>query len=401
MDLAGVFAGVRVVELAQYVFVPGATVLLADQGAEVIHVETIEGDPYRTLKVGDGREIGDVNLAMEQNNRGKKSLALDLKNPEGREALLKLIGTADVFVTSLRPQAIRGLGLDVDQLRERNPKLIYARGNGLGFRGGEAHKAGFDSSAFWARGGMAHVFTRPGQPMTSPRAAFGDHSGSMSLAFAIASALYKRAATGEPSVVETSLLQTATWMLSSDLTYSQIPGYKVHSTGRNPFPLMATYQTKDARIIQLMLLNPKPYWPGLCKMLALDELVDDPRFHDNAARMANADALVAILGEKIGAQDWAHWKPMFDAWDAPWELIADLDDVKNDPQVEANHMIFDMDVRGTPIRLVAGPAQFDGAAVLPGVGCSPEMGADTENLLVEAGYSTDAIADLKSRGIAA
>jgi len=162
MALDGVFKGVRVVELAQYVFVPGAGVMLADEGAEVIKVEIPgTGDPYRTLKVGDGREVGAVNLAMEQNNRNKKSIALDLKTEEGREALLKLIETADVFLTSLRPQAITALRLDLADLRARNPGIIYVRGNGLGFRGAEAGKPGFDASAFWARGGAAMPSRRP------------------------------------------------------------------------------------------------------------------------------------------------------------------------------------------------------------------------------------------------
>ena len=216
---SGVFAGVRIVELAQYVFVPGASVLLADQGAEVIKIETPgSGDPYRTLKIGDGREAGATNLAMEQNNRNKKSVALDLKSEEGREALLKLIETADVFLTSLRPRAIRSLRLDVDDLRARNPRLIVVRGNGLGFRGAEADKPGFDASSFWARGGMCDAFTRPGTQPPSPRPALGDHAGSMALAYGIAGALFRRATTGEPSVVETSLLATAVWMLSADVT---------------------------------------------------------------------------------------------------------------------------------------------------------------------------------------
>lgn len=147
-----IFEGVRVVELAQYVFVPASSTLLADHGAEVIKIEPpITGDPYRTLKVGDGRETATANMAMEQNNRGKKSVAIDLKNPEGREALLRLVDTADVFITSLRPLALKALRLEPEDLMSRNPRLIYARGNGLGFKGAEFNKAGYDASAFWAR----------------------------------------------------------------------------------------------------------------------------------------------------------------------------------------------------------------------------------------------------------
>jgi crotonobetainyl-CoA:carnitine CoA-transferase CaiB-like acyl-CoA transferase len=396
----GVFSGVRIIELAQYVFVPGASVLLADQGAEVIKIETVgTGDPYRTLKVGDGREVGSTNLAMEQNNRNKKSIALDLKSEEGREALLKLIETADVFITSLRPKALRGLKLDVDDLHARNPRLIYARGNGFGFKGPEADKAGFDSSAFWARSGMSYAHTLPGNQPTPSRPAFGDHSGSMSLAFAIAGGLFKRAQTGKGMVVETSLLSTAVWMLSSDITYSQAPGYKVHASGQSRFPLMRGYPTKDGRILQLMLLDPRPHWRPLCKLLDLEHLAEDPRFVDNEARMKNCDELAAIIGDVIGAKDWAEWRPVFEAWDAPWELIRTIADIYDDPQVHANEMMFSTQVGDDQISLIAGPALFDGASVAVEIKGSPGMGEHTEALLREIGYSDAAIRDLKSRHV--
>lgn len=397
----GVFSGVRIIELAQFVFVPGGTVLLADQGAEVIHVETPGiGDPYRTLKVGDGREVGATNLAMEQNNRGKKSIALDLKSEEGREALLKLIETADVFVSSLRPKALRALRLDPDHLFARNPKLIYARGNGYGFKGDEADKAGFDASAFWARGGLLHALTHPGGKPVQPRAAFGDHSGSVALAFAIAGALFKRTFTGKGSVVETSLLHTAAWALSSDLTYSQAPGYKVHSDGVNPFPLMQNYATRDGRLIMLMLLDPRPHWPSFCRLVGLDDLIDDPLYADNAARMKNSAALVALIAEKIGAKDWAEWEPAFTAWDAPWELVRTIFDVTQDPQAIENEMLFTMEVNGAPVRLVSGPATFDGHAAPIDPRASPSLGEHTDDLLAEVGYTTEQLADLKARRVA-
>jgi len=400
MSDKGVFSGVRVLELAQYVFVPGAGVLLADQGAEVIKIEsTGTGDPYRTLKVGDGREVGTTNLAMEQNNRGKKSIALDLKSQEGREAFLKLVETADVFLTSLRPKALRSLRLDVEDLRARNPRLIYARGNGLGFRGAEADKPGFDASSFWARGGCSYAFTLPGNQPTPPRPAFGDHSAATSLAFGIAGALFKRAVTGEATVVETSLLSTAVWMLSSDVTYNQVPGYKLHPEGGWRFPLMGVYRTRDNRLIQLMLLDPRPHWRSFCHLVELQELVEDPLYADNVARMQNARALGELIAAKVIAKDWDDWKPAFDAWDAPWELIRTIDDVCADPQVHANEMIFTMQVGDTSVKVVAGPASFDGRAAPAKPVGSPGMGEHTEALLGEIGYSAESLSDLKARKV--
>ena len=129
------FKGVRIVEVAQFVFVPAATAILADLGAEVIHVEALTGDPYRSLMISDGRQTASANLSMEQNNRGKKSVALDLKTAEGRELLLKLVETADIFLTSVRPAALKRLSLGFEEIKARNPRIIYAHGNGLGFKG--------------------------------------------------------------------------------------------------------------------------------------------------------------------------------------------------------------------------------------------------------------------------
>jgi crotonobetainyl-CoA:carnitine CoA-transferase CaiB-like acyl-CoA transferase len=395
---AGVFSGVRVIELAQYVFVPGCSVLMADHGAEVIKVENPGGgDPYRSLQIGDGRETGAVNLAMEQNNRGKKSVALDLKSEPGRLALLRLIETADVFVTSLRPRALRALRLDVEDLRAVNPKLIYARGNGLGFRGAEADKPGFDASSFWARGGACDAFTRPGAEPTPPRPAFGDHAGSLSLAMGIAGALFKRAMTGEPTVVETSLLATATWLLSSDVTYSQVPGYKVHREG-TPDPLKHCYETLDGRRIQLMLLDPRPHWAPLCRLVGLEAMIEDPRFETSQARMSHARLLIEALQERIGARSWGdHWAARFEAWDAPWELIRSVQELASDPQVRANEMVFEMNVGTRNIRVVSGPTGFDGHAAPREVHCAPELGQHTDELLGQVGYSAADIAALKER----
>lgn len=381
---SGMFDGVRVVELAQYVFVPAASVLLADQGAEVIKIEIPQsGDPYRSLRVGDGREVGAVNLAMEQNNRGKKSVALDLKTETGREAFLALIATADVFVTSLRPRAIRSLRVDVDDLRAVNPRLIYARGNGLGFKGDEADKPGFDASSFWARGGMAYVMSPPGQGLTPPRPALGDHSGSVSLAYGIAAALFKRAQTGEPSVVETSLLSMALWMLSADVTYSQSPDYVAHRNSR--FPLMSAYATRDGRLIQLMLLDPEPHWPALCHLLGRAELADDPRFANNLLRMENCEALISLISTAIAERDWADWRPLFVAFDAPWELIQSVEELSDDPQVLANGMIVTSAAAGQPVRLVAGPVRFDNEALSQQMRAAPALGEHTDEILGSLG----------------
>jgi crotonobetainyl-CoA:carnitine CoA-transferase CaiB-like acyl-CoA transferase len=400
-----IFEGVRVVELAQYVFVPAAGTLMADHGAEVIKIEPPGlGDPYRTLKVGDGRETANANLSMEQNNRGKKSVAINLKSPEGRELFLRLIETADVFLTSLRPQALKSLRLEPDDLKARNPRLIYARGNGLGFKGDEADKAGYDASAFWARGGFADLLTAPDADTPArSRPALGDHTGAISLLAAVSSGLFRRERSGQGMVVETSLLQTAAWVLSSDLVVARaVEGYNPHAGFRSGHtqPLMRAYKTSDGRWIQLMLLSPDKPWPGLCDMLGMPELKTNPLFSTGAARIENGAALCKILIERIGARSWAEWAPLFLAWDAPWELISTIHELGQDPQLKASGTVFPMQLNnGVTVDVVAGPIGFDGVCAPEAPVGSPSLGEHSEEILQGIGLTQNELARLRTAQI--
>jgi crotonobetainyl-CoA:carnitine CoA-transferase CaiB-like acyl-CoA transferase len=401
MTFGNVFTGVRVVELAQFVFVPGAGALLADHGAEVIHIEPPgSGDPYRSLKIADGRITKSANLALEQNNRGKKSVGIDLKTKAGREVFFRLIETADVFLTSLRPKAIEALGLGVGALRARNPRLIYVRGNGVGFKGKEIDKAGYDASAFWARGGFAHVLNSPGatSPLR-PRPALGDHTGSISVAYGLAGALFKRERTGEPSVVDVSLLSTAMWVLSADITISGRQTAEAMSVINNEsrFPLLRPYRTRDGRFIQFMFLDPDRYWEPVCKILEREELLQDPRFADSESRVVNGGALAAEIAAAIASRDWESWRPVFEAWDAPWELVKTIQEVAVDPQAIANGYVFDVTVSdGTSVQLVSGPVGFDGHTAPPNPLRAPHLGEHTDEILSEIGVTADELAELRS-----
>ncbi len=402
--MGGAFSGVRVVELAQFVFVPAAGALLADQGAEVIHIEVPgAGDPYRTLKIADGRVTKSANLSMEQNNRGKKSVAIDLKTAEGREVLLRLIETADVFVTSLRPKAIEALGLGVEVLRARNPKLIYARGNGVGFQGKEIDKAGYDASAFWARGGFAHILRPPGydRPL-NPRGALGDHASATAVAYGIAGALFKLAQTGEPSVVDISLLANAMWILSSDIVVSQTrtPEQLMAVTDQARFPLKSTYRTRDGRFIQLMFLDPDRYWAPLCRNIGRTDLLEDPRFADSDGRVETGAELTAEIGAAIARRDWADWRPIFEAWDAPWELVKTIHEVAEDPQAVANGYMFDVEVSdGARVRLASGPVGFDGRTAPIEPLRAPLLGEHTDEILTGLGFGAEEVERLRADAV--
>ena len=398
------FAGVRIVELAQFVFVPAASAVLADLGAEVIHVEAVTGDPYRTMQINDGRQTQSANLSMEQNNRGKKSVAIDMKTREGRELFLKLIDTADVFLTSVRPAALKRLSLGLDVIRARNPRIVYVHGNGLGFQGVEAERPGYDASCFWARGGFANALTPAGQPPIKPRAALGDHAGAMNIAFGIAAALFRRERTGEVASVEVSLLSSAMWILSSDVCLAQAVSADVYNSAMSErlYAQKRGYRTSDGRYVQLMFLDPVRYWADLCEKVGRPELVQDPRFAEAPSRDANGAALIAELDSAFASRTLAQWRAAFKGWDAPWEVVQTMQEVANDPQALANNYQYSVKVSdGTDISVVAGPVSFNGSAVPVDPRCSPGLGEHTADVLRSIGIGDAELAVCRERGIIA
>jgi len=399
----GAFDGLRVVELAQWVFVPVAGALLADWGADVIRVERPEGDPYRALATqGIGTDgAGGVNLSVALANRGKRSVALDLRGERGRVLLDELLGTADVFLTNFRPGALRRLGLDAEELTRRFPRLVYARGHGFGARGPDAGQPGYDSSAFWARGGLAHVLTPPDRDHPiSQRGAMGDRNGAMALAFGIAAALLRRERTGVGSVVDVSLLATAMWTLSSDVLAALAGGRPRAVSGRGGAvnPLVGAYRTKDGRHIQLVFLEADRYWAEFCRLIGREDLVVDPRFVDLRARGENRDACVAELEAEFAARTFAEWKELLGRIDAPWAPVQAVEELLTDPQVLANDYIGEVTVDGGPTySLPTGPVQFDERP--PALRRAPEHGEHTEAVLLELGYTWEQIAELSGEGV--
>ncbi|MER5181518.1 CoA transferase [Streptomyces sp. NPDC002896] len=396
------FDGVRVVELAQWVFVPVAGALLADWGADVIRVERPEGDPYRGLSTqGIGSDSTGVNLSVALANRGKRSVALDLRSDEGPRLLDRLLDTADVFLTSFRPAALRRLGLDAEELARRFPRLVYARGHGFGVRGPGADRAGYDSSAFWAQGGMAHVLTPPERDHPiSQRGAMGDRNGAMALAFGIASALLRRERTGRGSVVDVSLLATAMWTLSSDVLAALAGGKPRGVTGRGGAvnPLVGAYRTKDGRHIQLVFLESDRYWADFCRLIGRDDLIGDSRFADLRARGDNREACVAELEAEFARRTFDEWKDLLSRIDAPWAPLQAVEELLSDPQVLANDYVGDVELEdGSSYRLPTVPVQFDERP--PALRRAPEHGEHTEAVLLELGFTWERIAELKDAGV--
>jgi crotonobetainyl-CoA:carnitine CoA-transferase CaiB-like acyl-CoA transferase len=395
--------GIRVVELAAWTFVPAAGAVLADWGAEVIKVEHPEtGDPQRGLiSSGIVTGAGGVNHFVEQPNRGKRSIGLDTSTPDGLELLMRLIESADVFLTNLLPDSRKRMGIDVEQVRARNPKIIYARGHGYGTKGEMANRGGFDLAAYWARGGIGEAYSAgDGSYPPLQRPAFGDVYGGLAIAGGIAGALVKRERTGEPSVVDVSLLNAAVWQLGPDIVGSGVTGQDVpkFKIDEMPNPVANLYQTRDGRFIAFVLLQADRFWAEFCSRLGRDDLVADERFANAAVRFANRTECIAELRKTFESQDLAHWEKAFSGFDGVWDVMRTAHELHSDPQALANgYLPRTTDAHGNEFALAASPVQFDETPLA--LRRAPGHGEDTDKLLAELGFSDDEIIDLKVKAV--
>jgi crotonobetainyl-CoA:carnitine CoA-transferase CaiB-like acyl-CoA transferase len=404
--MSAVFDGVKVVEVAQWRFVPAAGGVLSELGADVIKVEhPVHGDPQRGL-VTSGLLSGNtrgINYALELTSRGKRSIGLDLATDRGHDILMELIADADVFLTSFLPDARAKLRIDIDDIRAHNPNIIYARGSGQGVRGPDAGKPGYDGTAFWARAAISalHTAADARQP-TMQRPAFGDLAGSMNLAFGVAAALYRRARTGEPSVVDVSLLSTAMWMVSTDLIATDLSGREpaVQLDRHEVYnPLVNMYPTKDDRWINLVLMEAERHWKPLCQHLGRPDLAERPDFATSKARRDNVAACVAELDAIFRTRTLAEWTSALEDFDGAWAPVNRVVDLLDDVQVDANSYLttVEHDTNDAPFRIVAAPVQFDETPAP--AHRAPDMGQHTEEILLAAGHSWDDMIDLKVTGV--
>lgn len=404
--MAGPLEGITVIEVSSWMFIPSAGAVLVDQGATVLKIESPEtGDPQRGL-VSSGLLPGGaegVNFMMEQPNHGKQSVAIDIANPDGRAALLKLVETADVFLTNYLPQVRRKLGIDTEDIRAANPDIIIARGTGQGTRGPDAEKPGYDGTSYWARSGMASVMPENanGWPMGQPAPAFGDVMGGLAVAGAIGTALFKRERTGESSIVDVSLMATALWQNSPLVVASKLFGFSKIPQGGDrrqvPNPGVGNYRTADDRFIGLILLQSDKFWAELVTLLEKPEMATDERFVDAEARMANSVECVTLLDEAFAAHPLAHWREVLEGFSGAWTPFQTLDEIYEDPQSIANGYLPTMTAaNGQEVHLVASPAQFDGQS--PEMTRCPAHGEHTDDVLLAAGYDMDQVLELKLSG---
>jgi len=397
-----ILRGIRLIEVADWGFVPSAATVLGDWGADIIKIEhPVRGDPMRGL-ITSGLVPGarGVNFFVEQLSRNKRSVGVDLNQPAGREILSRLVRTADIFLTNFLPDARQRLAITYDDLRPLNPRLIYAKGHGQGQRGPDATRGGYDGCSFWARGGVADRLTRPGQPLVQQRPAFGDFTGGMFLAGGIAGALYHRERTGEGIEVDVSLLGNAVWIMSPDIVAAMTYGVELppSGVGGTPNPLVTTYWSSDRKGIVLMMLQSERFWPIFARAVGREDVLADPRFDSAEKRQREAATLVELLTAMFATRTRAEWAEVLNASECIWAPLQSPAEIPADPQVVENGYTlgFEHPTHG-PFRVAASPVQFGNQA--PQVRrAAVELGADTEQVLLELGYSWDEIAQLKESG---
>jgi crotonobetainyl-CoA:carnitine CoA-transferase CaiB-like acyl-CoA transferase len=398
--------GVRVLEVAQFTFVPAAGAVLADWGADVIKVEHAEtGDAQRGLSALMGMPVGSGSFAplMEHPNRGKRSIGLALEQPGALEVLHELIRTSDVFLTNFLPAARRRLGIELDDVRKINPDIIYVRGSGFGATGPDSEKGGYDSTAFWARAGSA-VGTTPVDYdglCVMPAGAYGDSLGGMTIAGGIAAALFARQRTGETSVIDVSLLGVGAWANALSVGFALLesgpPERRAPGNSAPTNPLVGNYRTADDRWLVLAMLQPGRYWPEFCRHIDREDLISDERFATAEALMGNAAAAAEIVQEVLAARPLAEWITRFAGMEGQWAVAQDPWEVGQDPALRANGLIAEvLDSEGTARELVANPVQFDEKPVQ--ITRAPQFAEHTDDILRALGKSDDELIDLKISG---
>lgn len=386
---AGALTGVRILDLTRYLAGPFCTMLLGDMGADVVKLES----PRGARDFGGGGPLADYFFASV--NRSKRSVVLDLHTPAGAAAFRRLAAQADVVVENFRPSVMPGLGLGAEALRAANPRLIYCNISGFGADGPYAERPGFDQIAQGMSGLMSVTGTH--EP-TRAGIAIGDLLAGIFAAHGIALALYHRERTGEGQVVTTSLLEALVGVLSWSAGIYFATGSPPPLAG-NHHPLSSPYGVFRARdrAFNIACGNTRQ-WEALCRALDCEALISDPRFSHPLGRVAERAALTAALEARLAERTAAEWIERLTAADVPCGPINDMAEVFADPQVRAREMYVELPhsdlgtlrTTGVPVKLSASPGAIER---LP-----PALGADTDTVLAEYGFTADEIAALRTAG---
>ena len=405
--MTAVMQGVRILEVAEHTFVPAASALLADWGADVVKVEHAgRGDAMRGLASSGTVSLGGgVHVLLEHSNRGKQSLGLDLASPEGLEILYTLVERSDVFLTNKLPSVRTKLKIDVEDIRRRNPDIIYVRGTGQGERGPDADRGSYDSLAYWNRAGVALGCMQLDADAVPPPPApgFGDSIGAMTIAGGIMGALFHRERTGEATTVDVSLLGTGIWSMGAAFALSLqhgVPWRPPPRGGATGNPLVSNYRTKDDRFVSLCCLQPAKYWAEACAVVDRPELAEDERFADAATILQNGAAGREAFAEAFAERSLDEWRDRLRDFSGQWAVVQDTLEAAVDPQSVANGYVLDCaTAQGVAFKLATAPVQFDEEPPAPKR--APDFNEHGDAILEALGLDWDTIVDLKVRGVVA
>ena len=391
-EARGPLAGVRIVDMTAMLAGPWATMILGDQGADVIKIEAPGAGDHTRASDGDTPSPGFLNL-----NRSKRSVALDLKTPRGRELLLALAETADVAVQNFRPGVVDRLGVGYDAVRAARPDIVYVSISGFGTEGPYAAQRVYDP-VIQGLSGLTTI--QAGSDEVRPRlvrTVLPDKLTAMTAAQAISSALYARAQSGRGQHIRLSMLDAVLQFLwASDMGQQTLPD-------REPAPqrpasrIDLIYRTRDGHIT--LGANTDKEWAGLARALGKPELIHDPRFATPAARQRNIDARLALVQEHLLDGSSAHWLETLRANEVPCAPTLTRNEVIAHPQIAASNSLIEYDhpLAGR-LRQTRSAALFEGTPLTVPRG-APALGADTDSVLAEIGVSSAEIAELRAAGV--